>query len=291
MTDRFQQLRRHLRPGQVGVEVGAFYSPIAPKRDGYETVVVDVSDRATLIEHAGRIAGLPAGAIDLIEEVDIVLRDGASLAEACLARRPQGYDFLVGSHSLEHVPDLLGFFQEADRLLAPGAVISQALPDLRFCFDFFRPHTTTGQVLLAHRCRHRRPLPETLFDAEALRATRDGAAAWIRQGFDVPRADTDLAAAYAVYQQALAEDGRPEAPYRDAHCWCFTPAVFETVLFDLNVLGLVPFVVAGIELNLGSEFIVHLRRGEAPRSPDVVRERRNELIRRATRELMERFPW
>ena len=63
------------------------------------------------------------------------------------------------------------------------------------------------------------------------------------------------------------------------------------MLFDLNVLGLVSFVVTGIELNLGSEFIVHLRRGEPPRSPVEVRERRNELIRRATRELMERFPW
>ena len=102
-------------------------------------VVVAALGDSTLIERAGGIAGLPAGATDLIEEVDIVLRDGDSLAEACLARRPQGYDFLVGSHSLEHVPDLLGFFQEADRLLAPGAVITQALPDLRFCFDFFRP--------------------------------------------------------------------------------------------------------------------------------------------------------
>lgn len=291
MIDRFEQLRRHIAPGMAGVEIGPFYNPIAPKAAGYNTVVVDMFDRSTLIERAKAIPTLSPELIGNIEDVDILLRDGDSLAEACLLRKPQGFDFLVGSHSLEHVPDLLGFFKDASRFLTPQAIITFAVPDLRFCFDFFKPHTTTGALLHAHRLGRKRHLPEMLFDGVALAATRDGAGAWVRKTFDVPRADNDLDAAYAVYLEALQDEGRQDAPYRDTHCWFFTPAIFELVAFDLNVLGLMPFKVTAIEENLGSEFVVHMNRGEESRTQETVRERRNTLLRRATRELMDRYPW
>jgi SAM-dependent methyltransferase len=290
MVDRFEQLRRHLHKDAVGVEIGPFFNPIAPRRAGYNVVTVDRADMPTLIERATKIAGLPPDMIGNIEHVDIVLADGESFADACLARRPEGYAYLVGSHSLEHIPDLLGFFEEADRLLTPAGVITFAVPDLRYCFDFFKPHSTTGQVLRAHRERRGRHEPETLFDAIALNASRDGAGAWLRDPFAMPRVETDLRHAFDEYNFVFAEAADPHAPYRDAHCWFFTPAVFELIVFDLNVLGCIPFVVTGLEENPGSEFIAHMARGATPADAAAVRERRNQLLHRAMSELAERYP-
>jgi 2-polyprenyl-3-methyl-5-hydroxy-6-metoxy-1,4-benzoquinol methylase len=59
---------------------------------------------------------------------------------------------LIASHVLEHVPDPIAFFQSPATLLHPKqGSIRLALPDRRLCFDLFRPASTTGRVLAAHR--------------------------------------------------------------------------------------------------------------------------------------------
>src|SRR5690348_5817624 len=56
------------------LEIGASYSPIVPKAEGWQTTVVDHADRATLVEKYGG-----TGTPDQIEEVDFVWRDGSLL--------------------------------------------------------------------------------------------------------------------------------------------------------------------------------------------------------------------
>ncbi|MGT2487459.1 hypothetical protein ACU4GA_18985 [Methylobacterium oryzae CBMB20] len=64
--DRAQQLLRSLAKDARIVEVGPSFSPLAPKRDGWNTFVIDHAPRAELI------AKYHDQTVDRIEEVDFV---------------------------------------------------------------------------------------------------------------------------------------------------------------------------------------------------------------------------
>ena len=105
---RFTPLRRLIRPGTLGIEIGPFLNPLAAKRDGYRTLVVDRYDQAALREKA-RERGAACEAIERIEPVDYV-GDASRLLDLV---RGQGFtgqvDWIVSCHNFEHLPDPIRF--------------------------------------------------------------------------------------------------------------------------------------------------------------------------------------
>jgi 2-polyprenyl-3-methyl-5-hydroxy-6-metoxy-1,4-benzoquinol methylase len=116
------------------IEIGASYHPIVPKSAGWQTTVVDHADREELAKKY-RNLGID---VEPIEPVDIIWREG-TISDAFPADQFGRFDGLIASHVAEHIPDLIGFLQAADRLLKPDGVIALALPDKRAMFDFFAP--------------------------------------------------------------------------------------------------------------------------------------------------------
>jgi len=49
------------------------------------------------------------------------------------------FDYCLASHVIEHIPNPIAFFQSIAHLLKPGGVLSLAVPDKRYTFDFFQP--------------------------------------------------------------------------------------------------------------------------------------------------------
>ena len=89
-------------------------------------------------------------AIDRIEEVDYIWR-GERLDELVQSRHC--YDWVIASHVIEHVPDIVSFLIGSEQVLKPGGVLSLVIPDKRLCFDHFRPLSTTGEMLDSVRPR------------------------------------------------------------------------------------------------------------------------------------------
>jgi len=286
-----EQLRRGLHKEMFGVEVGPFYNPVVPRSEGWQTTVVDFTDRAGLLQRA-----LSSNQSDMIamssriEEVDIVW-SGGPLDQLCLKRRPEGFDYFVASHVIEHIPNLIGFFSSLARLLRPEGIISLAVPDLRYCFDFYKAPTTTAGLLAAHRADRQIHAAETIFEAEACTSLVNGRGAWTREPFIIPMISGDLFAAYKVYREYIEAERQGLQTYKDAHCWYFTPAYFEIVSFELNCLGLIDFDVNWIEENEGSEFIVQMKRSQNKLSVEEVHGKRQALYRRAMGELTNRSPY
>ena len=103
------------------IEIGPSYNPILPKSEGWNTTIIDHADRAELVVQYHEQA------TDNIEDVDIIWRDGR-LLDTIPARLHGTFDGLIASHSLEHMPDLIGFFQAAAKLLKPSITLVLALP-------------------------------------------------------------------------------------------------------------------------------------------------------------------
>jgi SAM-dependent methyltransferase len=234
------------------LELGAGYSPVAPKSDAWRTHVVD---HATQDELRAKYA--TAGVdTSLIEPVDTIWQGGA-LHEAVPADLLNQVDLIIASHVLEHIPDLIGFLQSASRLVRPGGTLSIALPDRRYCFDCFRPWTTTGGLLEAHHRGMNRHGLKTAFDHMAYSAAADGNIAWGPRPVGEPVLLDPFAAAATTVD--LFDDG-PAGPYQDYHAWQFTPAGFRLVMLELAALGVTDWQVTTLHGPENFEFFAVLRR-------------------------------
>jgi SAM-dependent methyltransferase len=209
-----------------GLEIGPSYNPIVAKRDGFR---VDVLDHVATDELRAKYANEPGIDVSRIEAVDFVW-DGRPLSEVVGAAAP--YDYVVASHVIEHTPDLLGFLRECDAVLKPTGRLFLAVPDKRRCFDVFRPLSSTGQILQAHRERRARHLPATAFEHVACFATLDGVGGWSEGSKGVLDLLHSLSFAQAVFDRSAASDA-----YFDFHAWVFTPSSFRLIVHELAELG------------------------------------------------------
>ena len=175
MMTREELIRRYFDRGDSILEVGASYSPIVPKSDGWNTTVIDHAPQAELVE---KYAAMGVKDVARIETVDFVWQ-GEALTTIIPQGRQGSFDGLIASHVGEHLPNFIGFLQDAASvLLKSEGVIALALPDKRVCFDFFQPLATTGDLLAAHteaRIRHQR---RTFFNQAAYFVTRNGEGGW-----------------------------------------------------------------------------------------------------------------
>ncbi len=252
--NRTELIRRHFDRSMRLIELGASYSPIIPKADGWRTTIIDHSSQEDLVKQYGAMG---VTTIDKIEPVDHVWQSGP-LSDIVAPAELGSYDGIVASHVGEHFPDLIAFFKSASALLKPSGVIALALPDKRVCFDFFRPITMTGDVIDAHVNKRTRHQKKTFFDQAAYFALRDGNGGWAHQGDLAP---LELAhSIYAAQQGYMDANEDPGSQYKDTHAWTFTPKSFELIVLELNLLGHIDWAIRSIEPADGVEFYVWLER-------------------------------
>ena len=265
--DRHAELRRFIDRDQIGIEIGPWHTPLAPKRDGYQSISIDVFDADSLRQRAFEDPNIDEAGIARIEDVDLI-GPAQEIAELAAARFGPDFtcDYVLSSHNLEHIPDPIRFLQGCGRILRRNGVVSLAIPDHRCCFDYFRSPSTTADWLSAYFEKRTRPTPAQWFyqNATHCRLKRDGEMAG---SFDLTVDPRDivpletLREAYAEWTRAVESD---DTTYRDTHCWAFTPESCALILHDLRYLGLLTLDVVRISATNGNEFYVHLRKPERP---------------------------
>ena len=204
-----------------GLEVGPSFRPLLPK-SRYNVETIDHADATTLRKKYSDNASL-------IEEVDYVSDGGSMLDKIGQSER---YDFILASHVIEHVPDLVGFLQDCETLLKPAGQVILAVPDKRYCFDVLRPISTVGQVLQAKIESRDRHTIGTLYDQDAYACAKSGDIAWMEPDME----NIGLLRTPEMAKKVLDADSDT---YRDAHGWQFTPTSFRYIIKTLNVLGFI----------------------------------------------------
>jgi GT2 family glycosyltransferase/SAM-dependent methyltransferase len=231
-----------------GLEIGGSYNPLLPRSNGYNVETLDHASREDLIAKYAA----PNESTDRIEPVTYV-SDGRSMLEIIGAS--SRYDFIVASHVIEHTTDFIGFLKDSEALLKPDGVLVLAVPDLRFCFDFFRSPSSLGQVIEAHRQRRTRHSLAELFDSISLECRRGEELAWQRPQLGPFKLMRDLPTAWETAQSLF-----EKTEYTDAHGWTFTPSSFRYLLKALAKLGFIGLVEAHFAFTNGFEFYVVLSR-------------------------------
>jgi SAM-dependent methyltransferase len=241
-----------------GLEIGPLHDPVVRRAQG-DVRYVDVRDRAGLCAEYASHEGFP---LDRIVEQDYVLLDAHGrvrpLREAVSSELP--VDWVVASHVMEHVPDVVSWLSEVADVLVDGGPLVLAIPDRRFTFDIDRPCTTVGEMLLAHRSRDVRPSVRAVYDhfsrcmhIDAQRVWAGGHAGPRMYGVDV-----------GLQQAARAQAGE----YVDCHAWVWTAASFVEQVTELGDLDLCDFTVERIIDTARGEIEFYARLRRMPRDLD-----------------------
>jgi SAM-dependent methyltransferase len=219
----------------TGVEIGALASPAVRKSDG-EIFYIDYADTAFLKDH---YRNDPAVDCDAIVTVDGVW--GANTLRQALGDE-RVVDYVVASHVIEHVPDLISWLEEIKTILRPGGSLRLAVPDRRYTFDYLRGETVFADLLDAKLRKARAPLPRMILDCELSYRSVDSVDAW---NGTIDKAGLDKSAratpATIAAMMARAQEALERGAYHDTHCWVFTPQSFARLFEQAGALGLIGF--------------------------------------------------
>lgn len=234
----------------AGIEIGPLDRPIVRKEEG-DILYVDHVDTASL---KAKYRNDPSVDTARIPDVDAVWGE-QTLQEAIGTQRK--VDYVVASHVIEHVPDLLTWLEELHAVLKPGGEVRLAIPDRRFTFDHLRRETSLAEVIGAWLVRARRPQAIAILDhcLNAVRVNR--VEAW-----DAPVNPAALEKFHTVADGIkLAQDSLENGNYHDVHCWVFTPRSFVALFTQAALAGLIRFACCGFHdtERHHDEFFVRLR--------------------------------
>lgn len=242
----------------LGLEIGPCHNPIAPKKKGFNVHILDQCGAAELRKK------YKDHNLDLenIEKVDFIWK-GEPYQK--LIGKTSCYDWIIASHVIEYVPDLIRFFQSCEALLKSAGTLSLVIPDRRYCFNYFSASSSTGSVLDAYAEKRVKPSQGQIFDHFANASKLHGNIAW---SSDVKEGADELIHTFdgAKEQWTNSFDKKEEI---DAHCWRFTPASFRLLISDLLNLGLINLEIKAEFPTTGCEFQVSLgKKGDAPIAVD-----------------------
>ena len=239
---------RHVDPNiSRGLEIGAFDLPMVLPQEGH-CIFADFRTKDELIQLASRLEGHNPG---FVQDVDIDLREGYDKIEG-------RFDWIVASHVIEHVPDVIGWLQILASKLNDNGTLFLIIPDKNFTFDIHRGETRITDVVDAHRQGLEKPSFAQVFDHFFYAANLSSEVIW--RGEAVPAPERNYAAAV----QAAARTNRE---YVDVHCSVFSPQSFFMLFSQLEKLNLIPFHVGEIRPTQPyfSDFSAVLRkRSDAP---------------------------
>jgi SAM-dependent methyltransferase len=222
---------------QRGLEIGPLGKPIVTRDDG-EIWYADYMDAAALKEYYEARAELFKGHDpDLFTDVDFVLGE-VPLAEAAADVAP--FDYVVASHVVEHVPNLVGWLREMSSVLRPAGTLCLAVPDCRYTFDALRSQADLADVIAAHLDEDSRPSPRAFFDFNANFARRDGQDAGAVSAPLKP--GNDLRQVYA-WTEAYAQSSE----HVDVHVWPLTASGLASIVDGLAELQLTDFRISSLE--------------------------------------------
>ncbi|MEI8125939.1 MAG: methyltransferase domain-containing protein [Parachlamydiaceae bacterium] len=260
----------------VGLEIGPLMAPIVTKDAAKRVYYLDHMSQKDLIEKYGHE---PMVDTSKIEPVDFVV-DKKSLKSSVGNMK---FDYIVASHVIEHMPDLISWLQEVEEILKIGGVLALAIPDKRYTFDISRRTSTVNEVMVSYFDKLHHSSNVMMYDYyREYRHDVDSQKAWSEKDYV-----STLNRRWTKQEAINAYEDNKAGKYLDCHCFTFTPYSFIEILRELITEKLVNLeVVNFIEtIKNDMEFHISLRKVSSKESiksridslPKVINYERQEM--------------
>jgi 2-polyprenyl-3-methyl-5-hydroxy-6-metoxy-1,4-benzoquinol methylase len=213
-----------------GLEIGALSSPLVTHYEG-NIFNVDHVDTETLLK---KYSLDPSVEKSKIVHVDAVW--GAQSLQECIGKKKK-VDYVVASHVIEHVPDLITWLNEVHSILREGGSLRLAIPDRRYTFDYLKSESRLHDVIEAFVRQARTPSPRMILEHAGYARVVDCSVAW------AGKLNTSELKPYNNWTNAisLAKDAFENGTYHDSHCWIFTPVTFVDLCHAMVELDLLHY--------------------------------------------------
>jgi len=253
---RKQTILRHINPAtQKGIEIGPLDRPILSKAEA-QVYFVDYTSLERLQEIHRTSPGISPE--NICKPDFIAGADPLSLTLKNLGK----IDYVIASHVIEHVPDMVRWFKDLAALLKDQGIVSLVVPDKRFTFDLLRPVSSAGDVLEAYWAQAQRPALGQVWDTTAMAVNISAVEAW--QGAHSGPYRYSLKDAQDSVEHVKADPSH----YFDCHCWVLTPKTLIEIWKCLSELDLFDFEILDFQSTKANEleFFVSLRKVDSNQS-------------------------
>lgn len=219
---------------QPALEIGPFNSPFL---NTDTAKFFDVRSQNELYRAACSLGIEQKG---IVPEIDYVSSHGD------LSGIHEAFDLVFSSHSFEHQVDIVRHLQQVYNLLNKNGVYILAIPDYRYCFDYYKPETTIPDVLDAYYSHRKNHTLRDLLFAVMYDTHNNPGQHWLHNHGKNHVAPTDdnverLKPYLEMWRNNEISDG-----YIDVHAWRFQPNSFRSILVFLQKMKLINFEILRI---------------------------------------------
>lgn len=229
------------------LEIGPSINPMLTGQGSYSVEYLDACSTEELRERAVQMGR----DIDCAPSIKHLHDFNQSVAH-CVGHKT--FDFVVSSHVIEHVPDLVGHFKEVREILNDGGKYAFLVPDKDLCFDAKKSNSSLGQIVEARLERRTVAPVSALIDEYYYGVKRAGSGAWSN------KESAPFTPKYVASKELIMNVLKNPmiAEQWHGHIWRFTPASFKEVFNELGKLGLVDLRLVEVVPTEHMEFIVIL---------------------------------
>ncbi len=205
------------------LEIGPLHNPFFK---GENVKYLDVFDANKLYDIA-KENNLPTDMVP--QNIDYVCPNGD------WEKIEEKFDFVYSSHLIEHQTNFIKHLHDVYRHVYYGGAYVMAIPDKRYCFDYFAPCTMIEDVLTAYYEKRKRHSFTALLRAEC--ATHND----ITRHWQGDHGEDGLVTKDRLDNVANRYFSSIHGEYIDVHEWYFTPATFIDICKGLKALDLLNF--------------------------------------------------
>lgn len=146
------------------------------------------------------------------------------------------YDYVISSHVVEHVPDLLGHMIEVQKVLKPDGAYVVVIPNSKGTGEYFRRLSEESDVIEHFFRGGNSTSPGQNWDYLRKIVKFDG-------NSDISATPFEGFVRHHTDAEAIQDATRCLKEYVDVHCWVFDRKTFLRTISTLNSLNLFPFKV------------------------------------------------
>lgn len=205
--------------------------------------------------------------INTIVDIDFVLKGSYSNT----FKNIEKFDYVIMSHVMEHVDDILCFLDDIVSVLKPGGLLIVVYPDKRYCFDHYRQEASFRDAFEVNQKGYKanaRMVFDFLFNVVQ---ENSASVFWQAHQMEKHMPINSFEAAKLAYNQI--QEGQRED---DVHYWPFSDAGFLKFLYDCTRAGMLKFSCIDFTPTAENtqQFFVTLRYDETT-PPNIERELEN----------------
>ncbi|MFP3041964.1 class I SAM-dependent methyltransferase [Treponema primitia] len=224
------------------LEIGPLTTPMIAKNGINNVFYADIRSKDELKEFYKNETVVDK---EKIVDIDFIIKE-ESYSKSLLD--VEKFDYVVMSHVIEHIPQLILFFQDIVKILNPDGKLCLTIPDKRYCFDHYRNPTSFSECYDIYK-NHISNNPIAVLDHVCSSTKNDDVFWWNNpDNFEELRLRGTEYVNDAIHLYEKARAGE----YMDVHYNVFTPESFLLLLYYMTSFSLFPFQVSdfwGTEIN------------------------------------------